>query len=68
MMPSAMTSPEWNQSSSWPLSSMICSEPTQTTSNASPTESMGSFLVGLSRFRKMLQVMKAAPKPTGMLM
>ena len=38
-----------NHSSSLPLSSMICSAPTQTTSKASPTVSMGSLRMGVSR-------------------
>ncbi|KOF55155.1 hypothetical protein AD428_02170 [Achromobacter sp. DMS1] len=38
-----------NQSSSLPLSSMICSAPTQTTNSARPTLSMGSLRVTDSR-------------------
>ncbi|MCY1376887.1 hypothetical protein D9M69_644140 [compost metagenome] len=38
-----------NQSSSLPLSSMICSAPTQTTSSARPTLSIGSLRVTDSR-------------------
>ena len=43
--------PEWNQSRSLPLSSMICSAPTQITSSPRPTPSIGSLTVGVSRSR-----------------
>ena len=40
---------EANQSASLPVSSMTCSAPTQTTSRPSPTVSIGSLRVGVSR-------------------
>ena len=43
--------PEWNQSRSLPLSSMICSAPTQITSKPRPTPSIGSLTVAVSRLR-----------------
>jgi hypothetical protein len=49
---SVTTNGEENQSSSLPLSSMICSAPTHTTSSAMPTRSTGSLRVGVSRWRK----------------
>ncbi len=42
-------SPELNQSSSLPRSSISCSEPTQITSSARPMRSIGSARVGDSR-------------------
>ncbi|CPM11195.1 Uncharacterised protein [Bordetella pertussis] len=48
---SAMITGLANQSSSLPLSSMICSAPTHTTSNSRPTLSMGSLRVCDSRSR-----------------
>ena len=41
---------ELNQSSSLPLSSISCSEPTHSTSRARPTWSIGSLRRGSSRF------------------
>ena len=40
-----------NQSSSLPLSNIICSAPTQITSRARPTVSIGIFNAALSRLR-----------------
>ncbi len=42
---------EWNQSSSLPLSSISCIEPTQITSSASPIRSIGRILMAVSRSR-----------------
>ena len=39
---------EWNQSLSRPVSSMICSAPTKTMSNARPTTSIRVLAVGVS--------------------
>ena len=74
MSPTTATTPkmtmngEENQSSSLPLSSMICNEPTQTTSNARPTLSIDSLRVGVSRLPRYVQQMNATNRPTGMLM
>ncbi|MNT49528.1 hypothetical protein D3C72_1863890 [compost metagenome] len=46
---STTISVEWNQSSSLPLSSISCIDPTQITSSARPMRSIGSTLVGVSR-------------------
>ena len=48
---SAMIWFDANQSSSLPLSSITCSEPTHSTSRASPMVSIGSFFTGVSRVR-----------------
>src|SRR5258708_31808218 len=58
---------ELNQSRSLPLSSMICSEPTQITSRLKPTVSMGALRITESRSRKIANVAIAATMPTGMV-
>ena len=60
--------PELNQSSSLPLSSISCRLPTHTTSSTIPTRSTGSLRVGVSRSRISTQVAIEAKMPTGMLM
>ncbi len=59
---------ELNQSRSLPLSSMICSAPTQTNSSARPTRSIGSLRVGVSCDLRLFQQMNAQTMPTGTLM
>ena len=49
--PSSTISLELNQSSSLPLSSMICSDATHTTSSTRPVTSTGTLRVGVSRER-----------------
>lgn len=57
---------ELNQSRSLPLSSMICSEPTQITSSARPTVSIGALRIAESRSRKIANMAIVAAMPTGM--
>ena len=49
-MASTMIWLDANQSSSLPLSSMSCNAPTHSTSSDSPTVSIGSLRMGVSRF------------------
>ena len=49
--PSATMNGDWNQSSSLPLSSMICIAEIQITSKARPMVSIGNLRVGVSRWR-----------------
>ena len=67
-MPSATTTGELNQSRSLPLSSMICSDATHSTSSNRPIVSIGMRFVADSRSRNTIHVTAAAKKPTGMLM
>ena len=48
---------------SLPLSSMICSAPTQTTSSTSPTVSIGSLRVGVSRSRRLRPAQRRGAQP-----
>jgi hypothetical protein len=64
---STMTWVDPNQSAFLPVSSMICSAPAQTTSRPSPTMSMGSLAVALSRAARLLQHNAATTSPTGTL-
>ncbi len=59
---------EWNQSRSLPLSSMICSAPTQMNSSTRPTRSMGSLRVGVSCDLRFVQQTNVQKMPTGILM
>ncbi len=59
---------ELNQSSSRPLSSMICMAPTKTTSRARPAKSIRRFSVGVSRLASMRQAKKPQTAATGTLM
>jgi hypothetical protein len=66
--PSPTMKGEPNQSSSFPLSSRIWSDPTQITRSAMPTKSMGTECVGVSWSDRSSQVPNAAKSPTGTLM
>src|ERR1700722_10432417 len=68
MQASATIAGELNQSASLPVSSMTCSEPTQTTSNERPMVSTGTRRVGVSRWARLRQLMKAHSAPIGTLM
>ena len=68
MIASTMMEVDENQSASLPVSSMTCSVPTQRISRPSPTVSMGSWRVGVSRLERLVQHRNAAIKPTGTLM
>ena len=59
---------EPNQSSSLPLSSMICSAPTKTTSRPRPTKSTGAARSGSRAMRSMRQAKKPQTAATGTLM
>ncbi len=58
---------ELNQSRSLPWSSITCSAPTQTIKSASPTMSIGSLRVGVSRLFRFIQVAPVTSRPTGTL-
>src|SRR3546814_8176128 len=57
-----------NQSASLPLSSRICSAPTQTISKPRPMPSTGNLRIGVSRVLRPCQQTNAQNRPTGMLM
>ncbi len=59
---------EWNQSSSPPLSSMICNDPTPIARSARPIASMGSFTILLSRSFMRSQITYMQMMPMGTLM
>ena len=65
---SATISPELNQSSSLPLSSISCIAATQTTSSTSPMRSSGMRRGGTWRSRNSCQTTAIAPRPSGTLM
>ena len=58
---------EENQSASFPVSSITCSAPTQTSSSMKPVRSIGSLRVGVSRLAMFRQHSTAHRMPTGTL-
>ena len=62
-----MIAGELNQSASLPVSSITCSEPTQTRSSTKPVRSIGTFRVGVSRLRMLRQQTTEQSSPTGRL-
>ena len=57
----------WNQSRFLPRSSMVCRLNTQKVSRKSPTVSMRSLRVGVSRLFSIVQLMKPVSRPSGTL-